>query len=210
MTPLFSSRALALLCATAALATSGGLRAQSTPNFSLDSSPSPTATSSAKKADNNPLGISSKDRPKGAKTEITSKDGATFDNATSIATFEGKVVVKDPQFNLFCDKLTVYLRKDRKGIDHAIAEGKVVIVQDNTNDKGEAVKSIGRADKAVFEPATGDVTLSVWPQLQQGINNQVATSAETVMILNRAGRLKTIGGSKATFVDADKSAGSSQ
>ncbi len=201
MTHRFFLRALALLCAASAVP----LPAQQAPNLSLDSSPS--STPAAKKSDPSGLGVMQKDRPKNAKTEITSQKEATFDNATSIATFEGKVVVKDPQFNLFCDKLIVYLRKDRKGIDHAEAEGRVVIVQDNTNDKGDAVKSIGRAGKAVFEPATGDVTLTIWPQLQQGINNQIATSAETVMILNRAGRLKTIGGSKVTLVDADKAAG---
>lgn len=196
------------LCATALAATllfPAPLGAQQTPNFSLDSSPSPTPAK--KKADPNGLGLMQKDRPKGAKTEITSQTEATFDNATSIATFDGKVIVKDPQFNLFCDKLTVYLRKDRKGIDHAEADGHVVIVQDNTNDKGEPVKSIGRAGHAIFEPATGDVTLTIWPQLQQGINNQIATDEKTVMVLNRAGRLKTTGPSRVTLVDADKAAG---
>lgn len=161
-------------------------------------------TAAGKKADPTGLGVLQKDRPKGAKTEITSQTEATFDNTSSIATFVGKVVVKDPQFNLFCDKLTVYLRADRKGIERAEAEGKVVIVQENKNDKGEDVKSVGRAGKAVFVPDSGDVTLTIWPQLQQGINNQVATDQNTVMILNRAGRLKTIGGSRVTLVDADK------
>jgi lipopolysaccharide transport protein LptA len=198
-------RTLGLLCA-ATLFSTPHLGAQQSPNFSLDSSPTPTPA--RKKADPNGLGLMQKDRPKGAKTEITSQDQATFDNATSIATFEGKVIVKDPQFNLYCDKLTVYLRKDRKGIDHAEADGKVVIVQDNTNDKGEAVKSIGRAGHAVFEPATGDVTLTIWPQLQQGINNQISTDEKTVMVLNRAGRLKTTGPSRVTLVDATQAAGS--
>ncbi len=168
-----------------------------------------TPAPAAKKTAASDVGFIQKDRPKGAKTEITSQTEATFDNATSVATFVGKVVVKDPQFTLYCEKLVVYLRADRKGIDRAEAEGKVVIVQENKNDKGEIVKSIGRAGKAVFVPSTGDVTLSIWPQLQQGINNQVATDQGTVMILNRAGRLKTIGGSRVTLVDADK-AGLSQ
>ena len=54
-------------------------------------------------------------RPKDAKTEITSKKQATFDNATSVAEFDGSVVVKDAQFTLFCDQLRVTLSKDRKG-----------------------------------------------------------------------------------------------
>ena len=95
-------RTLGLLCA-ATLFSTAPLGAQQSPSFSLDSSPSPTPAK--KKADPNGLGLMQKDRPKGAKTEITSQEQATFDNATSIATFEGKVIVKDPQFNLFCDKL---------------------------------------------------------------------------------------------------------
>lgn len=169
------------------------------------SSPIFAQSNGSKKSDPAGLGFSTKERPKNAKTEITSQTEATFDNTSSIATFVGKVVVKDPQFTLFCDKLTVYLRADRKGIERAEAEGNVIISQDNKNDKGDDVKSIGRAGKAVFVPATGDVTLTIWPQLQQGINNQVATDERTVMILNRAGRLKTIGGSRVTLVDADKS-----
>jgi hypothetical protein len=79
-----------------------------------------------------------------------------------------------------------------------------VIVQDNTNEKGAAVKSIGRGGKAVFVPATGEATLTISPQLQQGINNHIATEPTTVMILNRDGRLKTEGPSRTVIVDADK------
>ncbi len=174
-----------------------------------------TPAADTKKSDPNGLGVFSNDRPKNAKTEITAKGEATFDNATGIATFTTSVFVKDPQFNLYCDKLTVYLNKDRKGIERAEAEGKVVIVQENTNEKNEIVKSIGRAGKAVFVPSTGDATLTAipglppegnWAQLQQGINNQVATDEKTVMILNRAGRLRTIGPSRVMLVDADKAA----
>lgn len=199
MTKRRLSWAIALLCAATL-----GAHAQT---------PAPSA--SPKKSDPTGLGLLSKDRPKNAKTEITAKGEATFDNTTGIATFTTNVFVKDPQFNLYCDKLTVYLNKERKGIERAEAEGKVVIVQENTNDKGEVVKSIGRAGKAVFVPATGDATLTAtpglppegnWPQLQQGINNQVATDEKTVMILNRAGRLKTIGPSRVVLIDADKAA----
>jgi lipopolysaccharide transport protein LptA len=160
-----------------------------------------TATPAGKKADPTGMGLTTKNRPKNAKTEITCKNDATFDNVNSIATFDGKVFVKDPQFNLYCDKLVVYLNKERKGIDHAEAVGHVVIVQENTNDKGDTVKSIGRAGKAVFYPATGDATLTDWPQLQQGINNHISTEQTTVMVLNRDGALKTTGGNKTVIVD---------
>ncbi len=148
------------------------------------------------------LGLLQKDRPKGAKTEITAEDEATFDNEANLATFKGRVVVKDPQFTLFCDVLEVFLNAERKGMDRAEATGNVVIIQENVDDQGDIVKSIGRAGKALFEPDTGDITLTISPQIQQGINNHVAATPETVMILNRAGKLTTVGKSRTTIVDA--------
>ena len=147
------------------------------------------------------------DRPKNAKTEITATEQATFDNETSIAEFTGKVVVKDPQFTLFCDRLKVTLGKDRKGLELVEAFDNVIVVQENTDEAGKPVKSIGRAGRAVFEPESGNVTLTVWPQVQHGINNQVATEQGTVMILNRNGRSKTTGGSKTVIVDAGETEG---
>jgi len=43
-------------------------------------------------------------------TEITAIE-ATFDQKSNIAVFVTSVVVKDPQFNVECDKLTAYLKK---------------------------------------------------------------------------------------------------
>ena len=150
-----------------------------------------------------PLGVKglTKDRPKDAKTEITSKKQATFDNAKSVAEFEGSVVVKDPQFTLFCDQLRVTMSKDRKGLQLVEAFGNVIIVQDNTDEAGKKVKSTGRSGQAVFEPVSGDVTLTVWPSVQHDINMQVATEHGTIMILNRAGKMTTKGGSRTVIVD---------
>ncbi len=157
--------------------------------------------SSAEKKD--PLGVKNltKGRPKDAKTEITSKKQATFDNATSVAEFDGSVVVKDVQFTLFCDQLRVTLSKDRKGLQLVEAFGNVIIVQDNTDDAGKTVKSTGRSGKAVYEPVSGDVTLTIWPSVQHDINMQVATEQGTIMILNREGKMTTKGGSRTVIVD---------
>jgi hypothetical protein len=46
-------------------------------------------------------------------TEITALE-ATLDQKTNIAVFIGNVFVKDPQFNVDCDKLTAYLKHDDK------------------------------------------------------------------------------------------------
>ena len=141
------------------------------------------------------------DRPKSTRTVIESDDGASFENANNSAEFTGHVVVHDPQFTLTCDKLHVILRPDRKGIQKVIATGNVVIVQEKQNDRGDIVKSVGKCGKATYDPASGDVNLEEWPQVQQGINNQMAVAKETVMILNAKGRSRTIGPSRTQIVD---------
>jgi len=146
----------------------------------------------------------SSDRPAGAQTEITAQKEATFNNAENMATFAGSVVVKDPQFTLYCDRLIVYMNENRKGLRIVEALGNVTIVQETKDEKGNPSKSIGRSGKALFNPATGDITLTESPQIQQGINNHIAVNPATVMILNRVGRLSTQGSSRTVIVDASE------
>ena len=148
----------------------------------------------------NPMG----ERPKGAQTEITATEEASFDNEKSIAEFKGRVVVKDPQFTLTCDTLTVKLGKDRNGIEVAEAKGNVIVVQELGKSKAHQEKAIGRAGHMTYKPDTGEVTLRDWPSIQQGINNQVATEAGTVMYLRSSGESRTVGGSKTVITDAAK------
>lgn len=144
------------------------------------------------------------DRPAGAQTEITAQKEATFNNEENMATFTGKVVVKDPQFTLFCEHLIVYMNENRKGLRLVEAVGDVVIVQENVDEKGNPTKSVGRSGKALFNPGSGDITLTESPQIQQGINNHISVNPATVMILNRAGRLTTQGSSRTVIVDASE------
>lgn len=154
------------------------------------------------------MGGLSKERPKGAKTEITAKKQATFDNATSIAEFEGSVVVKDVQFTLFCDKLKVTLAKNRKGLQLVEAFGdareRVIIVQENTDSSGKVTKAIGRATRAVYDPLTGIVTLYGWPSVQHGINLLQGTEEGTIIKLDRDGKMETQGGNKTTIVETEE------
>lgn len=52
------------------------------------------------------------DKDKGP-TVITALE-ATFDQKANLAIFIGEVVVKDPEFNVICDKLTAHLKHDDK------------------------------------------------------------------------------------------------
>jgi len=88
------------------------------------------------------------------------------------------------------------------GLERVVAEGNVVITQEKVATNGEVTRYVGKAARAEYNAATGDVTLTGWPQIQQGINNQVATEEGTVMILNRSGRLKTIGPSKTVIKES--------
>ncbi|MEA3188069.1 MAG: hypothetical protein QOD99_1899 [Chthoniobacter sp.] len=89
------------------------------------------------------------------------------------------------------------------GLRSAIAEGNVTIIQDKpAQNGGEAEHNVGKAQRADYDADSGDVTLKGMPQVQQGVNTQIATDDSTVMIMNRDGRtMKTIGPSKTLIQD---------
>ncbi len=150
-----------------------------------------------------PLGLGplADSRPVGAKTEITAQKEATFDEKRNIAVFVGSVRVNDPSFLMAADRLTVTLSADRSGIERAVAEGNVVIVQRTSKDE-EGKGAVGRAQRAEYIPSTGKATLSGSPQIQQGINRHIATSPSTRMILHRDGRASTVGPSRTVITDS--------
>ena len=150
-------------------------------------------------------------------TEITA-DAAEFNNKTHIAIFIGNVIVKNPEFNVVCDKLTAYLKHDEKpapapgdkpkpapdaalaakskgGLEKAVAEmaggGKVIITQDKAEADGSTSHSIGKSERAVYNAVTGEVTLTGWPEVKQGANTGVAVEEGTVMIMTRDGKMRT-------------------
>ena len=165
----------------------------------------------------------------------TTIDSQSMDYAesTRIAVFTGDdygVLVKDPSFTVYCDKLTAHMRKAAAGpgapgaptpsptpaakgkgaaadaaaskaggLERALAEGNpdypVVIVQDKPGVNGAAPEhDVGIALKADYNADTGDVYLSGWPRVSQGMDTQIATSEKTVMIMNKNGKtMRTIG-----------------
>ena len=166
-------------------------------------------------------------------TEITA-DNADFNNRTHIAIFTGDVIVVNPDFNVNCDKLTAYLKHDEKpaaapnappkpaapepgapakpkggGLEKAVAEmnagGKVVITQDKKEADGSVTHSIGKADKAVYDAVTGDVTLTGSPEIRQGISRVVPAEEGVKLIINRDGKYRAIGRTKTLLQDNEKS-----
>jgi lipopolysaccharide export system protein LptA len=155
-------------------------------------------------------------------TEITCSKEASFEDKSRKAVFTGEVRVKDPQFTMTADKLTAFIRQETiasgttsapkktsggnvpgmGGLERAIAEGHVVIVQEKPGENGgEATRYVAKAGRAEFQSSTGDMVLYDWPQVQQGINLHVATEQSTVMTINRDGRMKTNGRSRTLIQD---------
>jgi lipopolysaccharide transport protein LptA len=125
-------------------------------------------------------------------------DEAFFDSNKSMGIFSGRVKATDPRFNLQSDKLTVFISKgENQGLERAIAEGNVGLVRDRLDPNGgPPTRAIGRADKAIYTAATGDVELTGTPRVQEGPNMHVATNPDTVMIINQNSQLTTHGPSR--------------
>src|SRR3989449_2238124 len=130
-------------------------------------------------------------------TEIYA-DEAFFDSTKNMGIFSGRVKVIDPRFNLQSDKLTVFITKGQnQGLEKAIAEGNVGLVRDRPDPNGGApTRAVGRADKATYTAATGDVELRGTPRVQEGANMHVATTPDTVMVINQNSQLTTHGPSR--------------
>jgi lipopolysaccharide transport protein LptA len=130
-------------------------------------------------------------------TEIYS-DEAFFDSTKNMGIFSGRVKVTDPRFNLQSDKLTVFITKgENQGLEKAIAEGNVGLVRDRPDPSGgPPTRAVGRADRATYTAATGDVELQGTHRVQEGQNMHVATSPDTVMIINQNSQLRTHGPSR--------------
>src|SRR5436189_5468516 len=130
-------------------------------------------------------------------TEIYA-DEAFFDSTKNMGIFSGRVKVIDPRFNLQSDKLTVFITKGQnQSLEKAIADGNVGLVRDRPDPNGGApTHAVGRADKATYTAATGDVELRGTPRVQEGANMHVATSPDTVMIINQNSQLSTHGPSR--------------
>jgi lipopolysaccharide transport protein LptA len=183
-----------------------GLSAASLPGQSASSStPSPAAKS--KKAEKKEKQSTDKTNPlpgiKGGPTNgpVTTEiyaDDAFFDSNKNIGIFSGHVKVADPRFTLQSEKLTVYITKGQnQGLEKAIAEGNVAVVRDRPDPNGGApTRAVGRSDQATYVASTGNVELRGTPRVQEGVNTHIATSPDTVMVVNQNGQLTTHGPSR--------------
>ena len=181
-----------------------------TPRPTAESSPSPTPkdvkVSPDKPATDKATPV---DSPAPAAQQITEiyADKAVFDSAKSLGVFTGHIIVIDPRFQIQGDKLTIYLsKKQGEGLERAIVEGNVGVVRDRAEPGGgPPSRMVGRSDKAVYTAKNGNFELTGNPRVQQGLNTHVATSPETVMVLNEKGELQTTGPSRTEIRQPPKS-----
>jgi Uncharacterized protein conserved in bacteria len=140
-------------------------------------------------------------------TEIYA-DKAVFESSKSIGVFNGHIIVIDPRFQIQGDKLTIYLsnKQSEGGLDKAVVEGNVGVVRERPDPAGgPPSKMVGRSDKAVYTAKNGNFELTGNPRVQQGLNTHVATSPDTVMVLNEKGELQTNGPSRTEIRQPPKS-----
>ena len=207
-----------MLCLTAL---AGIARGQGSAPATLSSRPpipapesSPSATPKAvkvkpdKNATDKPAGTESP-APAGEPivTEIYA-DKAVFESSKSIGVFNGHIIVIDPRFQIQGDKLTIYLsnKQSEGGLDKAIVEGNVGVVRERPDPGGgPPSRMVGRSDKAVYTAKNGNFELTGNPRVQQGLNTHVATSPDTVMVLNEKGELQTNGPSRTEIRQPPKS-----
>lgn len=89
-------------------------------------------------------------------TEITARE-AMLDNKMNLAVFSGEVDVKSPEYNVNCDKLTIYLKnqKAKAPVVAKPAEPKAIGADDApaapAEKEGEKGQGDGKIDKAIAE-----------------------------------------------------------
>jgi lipopolysaccharide transport protein LptA len=193
---------LAVLILFIACATGGRMEAQiaTEPTKASRAAPEKKANKTAtdKKTESPATKLFGQDGSNAPTTTEIYADEAFFDSTKNVGIFSGRVKVTDPRFNLQSDKLTVFITKGQnQGLEKAIAEGNVGLVRDRPDPNGgPPTRAVGRADKATYTAATGDVELRGTPRVQEGLNMHVATSPDTVMIINQNSQLTTHGPSR--------------
>ena len=215
------SAKLAIVASLTALVVSAGAQALQFDGGSVEIKPIKTEVAKPATAKTpNATPDAAAPKPAKAPTEIIARE-ASLDNRNHIAIFTGEVDVKDPEFNLDCDKLTVYLKKpqpaakaaepvaakpsdkaaksDNGGnIEKAVAEGNVVIVQDKPDADGKLQHYVGKGKKAVQEPDKKLCTLTGWPRVALSLNGElnkeiISKEEGCVIIMNQEGRIDVHG-----------------
>ena len=113
-----------------------------------------------------------------------------FDIGSSKMEFSGDVQIKSPRFAMRCDRFIVHLKENGAGISYGEGLGNVFIRMRN---EGKPSGHEGFANRAIYLPEEGQLTLSGWPKIREQQKEHVAATEETKMVLYTDGRVKTLG-----------------
>src|SRR5207244_8117132 len=84
-------------------------------------------------------------------------------------------------------------------------EGNGAVVRDRAEANGGApTRAVGRSDQATYVATTGNVELHGTSRVQEGVNTHIATSPDTVMIVNQKGEITTHSASRTELRQAQK------
>ncbi len=84
------------------------------------------------------------------------------DNKGKTAIFTGKVMARQDDITIYCDKMTINYGDTKEDVEKIEAEGNVRIVQENR---------IGFASHAVYDSKQGQITLTGNPKVMQGADS---------------------------------------
>lgn len=121
---------------------------------------------------------------------ISAINETNFDIASSQMEFSGNVQVKSPRFAMRCDRFIVHLKADGTGMDYGEGIGNVFI---RMQEDGKPTGHEGFAERAIYRPGPGKLTLSGWPKIREQHKEHVAATRTTQMVLYTDGRVKTLG-----------------
>ena len=128
-------------------------------------------------------------------TEIYS-DEAFFDSTKNMGIFSGRVKVTDPRFNLQSDKLTVFITKGENqslGESDRRRQTSASFATGPTRTAARQRAQLGAQTRRLTRPRLGTWNCEGTPRVQEGPNMHVATSPDTVMIINQNSQLRTHG-----------------
>lgn len=150
-------------------------------------------------------------------TVIIEADSSVFDLKAGIFLYSGHVRARHPDFYIECEELEVHMVKDEASKDgkkpapkpandpvvpdqknkvkdspilKAIARGPMVTIE-KRDENGQV--QLGKCRRLDYDKASGDITLSDYPQVQRGNILHKATQADTTMVFDKNGKLRTNG-----------------
>jgi len=169
---------------------------------------------------------------------VIEADSSVFDPNTGILIYTGNVRARHPQFYIECEELIVHLDKkedddktkakakpvskndsilaNKKGakeesrqtsVKKAIASGPMVRIE-KANEQGELQRAFCR--NAVYEGATGIITMRDNPQVQTGNVMQSAITPDTVMTFDEKGNFTSNRRTRTTILSEEDGAGQSR